>query len=99
MISWFQGGEVFRSLCTWRRGHGQVVYFRPGHETYPTYHHPLVRRIVVNAAAWARRRVTIDASKCTRSPSSSPCRTPPRCTSEPPAVLGAPTMTDPSASA
>ena len=21
MISWFQGGEVFRSLCTWRRGH------------------------------------------------------------------------------
>jgi trehalose utilization protein len=21
------------------RGHGRVVYFRPGHETYPTYHH------------------------------------------------------------
>jgi len=67
MISWFQGGEVFRSLCTWRRGHGQVVYFRPGHETYPTYHHPLVRRIVANAAAWARRRVSIDTSKCFRS--------------------------------
>lgn len=56
MISWFQGGEVFRSLCTWRRGHGQVVYFRPGHESYPSYHHPLVRRIVANAAGWARRR-------------------------------------------
>ncbi|MBW6454486.1 MAG: ThuA domain-containing protein [Trueperaceae bacterium] len=67
MISWFQGGEVFRSLCTWRRGHGQVVYFRPGHETFPTYHHPLVRRIVANAAAWARRRVTMDASKCFQS--------------------------------
>lgn len=67
MISWFQGGEVFRSLCTWRRGHGQVVYFRPGHETYPTYHHPTIRRIVANAAAWARRRVTIDTSKCFRS--------------------------------
>ena len=67
MISWFQGGEVFRSLCTWRRGHGQVVYFRPGHETFPTYHHPLIRRIVANAAGWARRRVTIDASKCFRS--------------------------------
>ncbi len=67
MISWFQGGEVFRSLCTWRRGHGQVVYFRPGHETFPTYHHPLIRRIVANAAGWARRRVTIDTSKCFQS--------------------------------
>lgn len=64
MISWFQGGEVFRSLCTWRRGHGQVVYFRPGHETYPTYHHPMVRRILANAAMWARRRVSVDTTKC-----------------------------------
>ena len=67
MISWFQGGEVFRSLCTWRRGHGQVVYFRPGHETYPTYHHPMVRRIVANAAAWAARRVALPTNLCTRS--------------------------------
>lgn len=64
MLSWFQGGEVFRSLCTWRRGTGSVVYFRPGHETYPTYHHPQVRRIIANACAWARRRVSIDASRC-----------------------------------
>lgn len=63
MISWFQGGEVFRSLCTWRRGHGRVVYFRPGHETYPTYYDPHVRRIVANACSWARRRVSIDNSK------------------------------------
>lgn len=61
MISWFQGGEVFRSLCTWRRGHGQIVYFRPGHETYPTYYHPQVLRILANAAGYARRRVTIDS--------------------------------------
>jgi trehalose utilization protein len=65
MISWFQGGEVFRSLCTWRRGLGRVVYFRPGHETYPTYFDPHVRRIVVQAAAWARARVRRDASACT----------------------------------
>ena len=64
MLSWFQGGEVFRSLCTWRRGHGRVVYFQPGHETYPTYHHPHVRRIVANACAWARRSVRIDTSTC-----------------------------------
>ena len=63
MISWFQGGEVFRSLCTWQRGHGRVVYFRPGHETFPTYHHPVVQRIISNACSWARRRVTIDSAK------------------------------------
>ena len=39
-ISWFQGGEVFRSGLTYRRGAGNVFYFRPGHETYPTYHDP-----------------------------------------------------------
>jgi trehalose utilization protein len=58
MLSWFQGGDVFRSLCTWRRGHGRVVYFRPGHETYPSYHDANVRTIVANAAGWARRRIT-----------------------------------------
>lgn len=63
MLSWFQGGEVFRSLCTWRRGHGRVVYFRPGHETYPTYHDRHVQRIIANACAWARRRVSVDASR------------------------------------
>ncbi|MDX1428736.1 MAG: ThuA domain-containing protein [Rhodothermales bacterium] len=62
MVSWFQGGEVFRSLCTWQRGHGRVVYFRPGHETYPTYHDPNVRRIIANAARWARRRVRISTT-------------------------------------
>ncbi len=64
MISWFQGGEVFRSLMTWRRGHGRVVYFRPGHETYPTYHDPNVRRIVANSAAYAARRIRRDDSAC-----------------------------------
>ena len=34
-ISWFTGGEVFRSGCTWYRGNGRIFYFRPGHETYP----------------------------------------------------------------
>jgi trehalose utilization protein len=60
MISWFQGGEVFRSGCTWRRGHGRIFYFRPGHETYPTYHNDNVLRVIANACVWARRRVTID---------------------------------------
>ena len=52
-ISWFQGGEVFRSGMTWRRGAGNIFYFRPGHETYPTYHDPNVRKVLINAVKWA----------------------------------------------
>jgi trehalose utilization protein len=51
-ISWFEGGEVFRSGCTWRRGRGKVVYFSPGHETFPIYHNPNVQRIIANAVRW-----------------------------------------------
>ncbi len=53
-ISWFQGGEVFRSGATWKRGNGKIFYFRPGHETYPTYHQKEVRQVIRNAALWAR---------------------------------------------
>lgn len=52
-VSWFQGGEVFRSGVTWKRGAGSVFYFRPGHETYPTYHDANVQRVIANAVAWA----------------------------------------------
>ncbi|MFC5469935.1 ThuA domain-containing protein [Cohnella suwonensis] len=52
-VSWFEGGEVFRSGCTFRRGQGKIFYFRPGHETYPTYYHPIVRRVIANGAKWA----------------------------------------------
>lgn len=53
-ISWFEGGEVFRSGCCWQRGNGRIFYFRPGHEIYPTYFDPNVRRVIANAVAWAR---------------------------------------------
>ena len=52
-ISWFQGGEVFRSGMTWRRGLGNIFYFRPGHETYPTYHQPEIQLVLRNAVKWA----------------------------------------------
>lgn len=52
-ISWFKGGEVFRSGCCYRRGQGKIFYFRPGHETLPTYHHPQVLRVISNAIQWA----------------------------------------------
>ena len=54
-IGWFQGGEVFRSGLTWRRGAGNVFYFQPGHETYPTYHDPNIRQVLRNAVRWAHR--------------------------------------------
>jgi trehalose utilization protein len=52
-ISWFSGGELFRSGCCYTRGRGKIFYFRPGHETYPTYHHPDVQRVIANAVVWA----------------------------------------------
>lgn len=52
-VSWFQGGEVFRSGATFLRGAGKVFYFRPGHETYPTFFNPEIRKVIGNAARWA----------------------------------------------
>ncbi|WP_417899027.1 ThuA domain-containing protein [Bacillus haimaensis] len=53
-VSWFEGGEVFRSGCTYKRGKGKVFYFRPGHETYPTYYHEKVQKVISNAVKWAK---------------------------------------------
>jgi len=53
-ISWFEGGEVFRSGCTFKRGNGKIFYFRPGHETWPTYRHPEVQLVIKNAVRWAK---------------------------------------------
>lgn len=52
--SWFEGGEVFRSGITYKRGNGKVFYFRPGHETYPTYHNLQIQRVITNAVKWAK---------------------------------------------
>ncbi|GJM73554.1 trehalose utilization protein ThuA [Paenibacillus macerans] len=52
-ISWFEGGEVFRSGCCYRRGQGKIFYFRPGHETFPIYHQPEVLKVISNAVDWA----------------------------------------------
>ena len=52
-VSWFAGGEVFRSGCTFRRGKGKIFYFSPGHETFPIYHDANVQRVLANAALWA----------------------------------------------
>lgn len=56
-ISWFEGGEVFRSGFTFQRGNGRLFYFRPGHEAFPTYYDPNVLRVLANAIRWARPTV------------------------------------------
>jgi trehalose utilization protein len=53
-ISWFEGGEVFRSGMTWHRGRGKIFYFRPGHETFPTYFNEDILKVISNACRWAR---------------------------------------------
>ena len=52
-ISWFEGGEVFRSGCCYQRGQGKIFYFRPGHETYPMYHMPIIQKVIANGINWA----------------------------------------------
>jgi len=67
LISWFPGGEVFRSGLCWQRGHGRIFYFRPGHETYPTFHDANVQRVLANAVQWAAPRVSLP-DRCPKVP-------------------------------
>ena len=52
-ISWYSGGEVFRSGCTFQRGFGKIFYFSPGHESYRIYDMPQIQRVIKNAIGWA----------------------------------------------
>ena len=52
-ISWFEGGEVFRSGCCYHRGAGKIFYFRPGHETYPVFYQDEIKLVLKNAVKWA----------------------------------------------
>lgn len=52
-VSWFPGGEVFRSGCAFYRRLGKIFFFQPGHETYPTYYNSQVLRVIANAVRWA----------------------------------------------
>jgi trehalose utilization protein len=52
-VSWFTGGEVFRSGACFTRGRGRIFYFSPGDQECPVYHHPGVQRVIANAVRWA----------------------------------------------
>ncbi|WP_203568616.1 ThuA domain-containing protein [Aestuariimicrobium ganziense] len=51
-VSSFDGGEVFRGGCTFRRGHGKIFYFSPGDQEYPIYFDPDIRRVIANGVQW-----------------------------------------------
>ncbi|MDF1515995.1 MAG: ThuA domain-containing protein [Anaerolineae bacterium] len=52
-ISWFEGGNVFRSGCCYHRGAGKIFYFRPGHETYRVFYQEEIQKVIANAVKWA----------------------------------------------
>lgn len=62
--SWFEGGNVFRSGCCWERCNGRIFYFRPGHETHPTYHNPEIMKVIGNACRWAAPRIMVELGVC-----------------------------------
>lgn len=73
-ISWFEGGEVFRSGCTWRRGNGKIFYFSPGHETYPIFFDANVQTIIANGVRWAMPLIR-QPSSCPNAQPLEPIRT------------------------
>ncbi|MBO5213499.1 MAG: ThuA domain-containing protein [Clostridia bacterium] len=59
MIGWFSGGEVFRSVCTFTRGLGRILYLQPGHETYPTFKNSYIQKLISNGIYWAAPNCTV----------------------------------------
>ena len=52
-ISWFEGGEIFRSGLCFEREKGKIFYFRPGHESFANYFIPELQKVIINAVKWA----------------------------------------------
>ena len=63
-IGWYEGGEVFRSGCTFHRENGRIFYFQPGHETFPIFHDKNVQTIIRNAVYWAAPQIRRETLGC-----------------------------------
>lgn len=53
LVGWYEGGEVIRAGCTYKRQNGKIFYFQPGHESFPTFFNKDVQQIIKNAVYWA----------------------------------------------
>ena len=63
-MGWYEGGELFRSGCTFHRENGRIFYFQPGHETYPIFYDENVQTIIKNAVRWAAPVYRSEALVC-----------------------------------
>ncbi|MFA5341034.1 MAG: ThuA domain-containing protein [Clostridia bacterium] len=53
-ISWFSGGNVFRSGWVKNIQNGKLFYFQPGHETYESYYNKQVLQVIKNAIRYIK---------------------------------------------
>ncbi len=60
MMGWYSGGEVFRSVCTFTRGLGRILYLQPGHETFPTFKNPYIQKLIINGVRWTAPNCTVE---------------------------------------
>lgn len=63
-LAGFEGGEVFRAGCCWRKENGKVFYFQPGHEDYPIYYNKDILKIIKNAVIWAKPDYRVNELTC-----------------------------------
>ena len=63
-MGWYEGGELFRSGCTFHRENGRIFYFQPGHETFPIYYDKTVQTIIRNAVYWAKPILRLENLEC-----------------------------------
>lgn len=63
-MGWYEGGEVFRSGCTFHRENGRIFYFQPGHETFPIFYDKNVQTIIRNAVHWAKPILRLNNLEC-----------------------------------
>ncbi|MBP5236707.1 MAG: ThuA domain-containing protein [Clostridia bacterium] len=63
-MGWYEGGELFRSGCTFHRENGRIFYFQPGHETFPIFYNENVQTIIRNAVRWAAPVLRIPELDC-----------------------------------
>lgn len=67
-IGWFNGGEVFRSGCTFERGYGRIFYFQPGHEGNPTFYNETIQKVITNAVRWVNPTTILPELTCPQAP-------------------------------
>lgn len=64
LLGWYEGGEVIRAGCTYKRQNGKIFYFQPGHESFPTFFNKKVQQIIKNAVYWAAPEYREDELLC-----------------------------------